>query len=67
MRWTGHDYIKQYEMGRSRGTHVTVKECVQGYRGTLKKKRKSEIPKPRREGNIKVDIQEIGRKNLEWI
>ena len=34
MRWTGHDYIKQYEIGRSHGTHVRVVKCVQGYRGT---------------------------------
>jgi hypothetical protein len=35
--------------------------------GTLEGKRLFEKPKGRRDGNLRMDLTEIGSKNIEWI
>jgi len=56
MRWAGH----VARMGEGRGVYRVLV-------GKLVRKRPLGRPGHRREGNIKIDLQEVGCGGMDWI
>jgi hypothetical protein len=61
------DQIKKSEMGRACGKYGGHEKCIHGLTGRPERKRPLGRPKRRREDNIKMDLQEVGWRSMDWV
>ena len=54
-------------MGETCSTYGGEKRCIQNFGGGSEGKRPLERPRRRRDGNIKMYLQEVGCGGLDWI
>jgi hypothetical protein len=54
-------------MGRECSTNGEEEECMKGFGGKPERKRPQGRPKRRWTINIKMDLREIGRDDMDWI
>jgi hypothetical protein len=66
-RWTRSDKIEKNEMGRSCSTYGEGTGVYRVLVGKPKGKRPLGRPRRRWEGNIRMDLQEVGCGCEEWI
>ena len=61
------DHIKANEMGAACGTYGKEERCLQGLVGNSKEKSPLGRPKCRWADNIEMELQGLGRQDVDWI
>jgi hypothetical protein len=59
--------LNDIEKGETCSTHVIEEECIQNITGKARRKETTRRSRRRLEDNIKRELREIGRDNMDWI